>query len=230
MRRMAEKILVIDDDKALRDAVRQWLEQHGLAAATAACGREGLGLAREARPALILTDADMPDLDGHALCRLLKKDEGTRSIPVIIMSGTMMEERDIIAGLEGGADDYVLKPFPMRVLLARIHAVLRRYNPAPEATQQLRARGILLNPETREAKIKGKRVGLTRKEFDLLAVLLEKPGRVLTPAYLLETVWGYDLADYNDPHTVETHISRLRKKVGAQRIENVSGVGYKFVP
>lgn len=223
------KILVIDDDGQLRNGVRQWLEQHGLDAVVAASGREGFGLARECKPSLILTDADMPDLDGHALCRLLKKETGTRAIPVIIMSGTMMDERDIISGLEGGADDYVLKPFPMRVLLARINAVLRRYHPAQEVTQQLKSRGIVLDPETREAKIKGRKVPLTRKEFDLLAVLLEKPGRVLTATFLLETVWGYDLADYNDTHTVETHISRLRKKVGTDRIENVAGVGYKFV-
>src|SRR5206468_3109183 len=103
------------------------------------------------RPALVLTDADMPDLDGHSLCRLLKQDPATRSVPVIIMSGTMMEERDVIAGLEGGADDYVLKPFPMRVLVARIHAVLRRFHPEPEAATQLKARGIVLDPEAREA-------------------------------------------------------------------------------
>ncbi len=227
---MGERILVIDDDKHLLQAVKQWLEQQGMTITVAPTAKEGLSAARESRPALVLTDADLPDLDGHAVCRLLKQDPATRSMPVIIMSGTMMEERDIIAGLEGGADDYVLKPFPMRVLVARIRAVLRRYHPEPQAAQQLKARGIVLDPEAREAKIQGKAVQLTRKEFDLLAVLLEKPGRVLTPSFLLEAVWGYDLADYNDPHTVETHVSRLRKKIGSERIENVSGVGYKFIP
>ncbi|MBI5202566.1 MAG: response regulator transcription factor [Elusimicrobia bacterium] len=227
---MGERILVIDDDKQLLQAVKTWLEKQDLTVSTASGGKEGLNAARETRPSLVLTDADLPDLDGHAVCRLLKQDPATRSLPVIIMSGTMMEERDIIAGLEGGADDYVLKPFPMRVLIARIRAVLRRFHPEPQAAQTLKARGIVLDPEAREAKIQGKAVQLTRKEFDLLAVLLEKPGRVLTPSFLLEAVWGYDLADYNDPHTVETHVSRLRKKIGSDRIENVSGVGYKFVP
>lgn len=225
---MRDRILAIDDDKALLGLIRQSLEGLGLEVLTASGGREGLALARDSRPSLVLADADMPDLDGHALCRLLKRGEATRSVPVIIMSGSMMDERDIIAGLEGGADDYVLKPFPMRVLAARIRAVLRRFHPGPEAAQRLKARGIVLDPEKREAKIRGRRVELTRKEFDLLAVLLEKPGRVLTPGFLLEAVWGYDLADYNDPHTVETHVSRLRKKIGTRRIENVPGVGYKF--
>lgn len=227
---MPKKILVIDDSRDLLESVSKALLADGFTVVSAANGSDGRLLAQESAPDLVLSDADLPGLDGHTLCRVLKKSPQTRAIPVIIMSGTMMEEKDIVAGLEGGADDYILKPFPMKVLLARIHAVLRRFEPASEVARELKVRGIELDPASREVRVRGKSVALTRKEFDLLALFIEKAGRVLTPGFLLETVWGYDLADYNDPHTVETHISRLRKKIGAERIENMPGCGYKFHP
>jgi DNA-binding response OmpR family regulator len=147
------------------------------------------------------------------------------------MSGEMIEEKDIVAGLDGGADDYIIKPFTMKVLLSRIRAVLRRFDRFPEAEKSLKARGIALDPASREVRVAGRKVALTRKEFDLLALFIDKVGRVLTSAYLLETIWGYDLADYNDPHTVETHISRLRSKLGKEAacfLVNVHGMGYKL--
>ncbi|MFC1679976.1 response regulator transcription factor [Elusimicrobiota bacterium] len=228
---MPTKILVIDDVASLRQAVEKMLLREDFSVITAADGSDGLLLAEEAHPDLILADAVMPGLDGHALCRVLKRKRQTQNIPVIIMSGEMIEEKDIVAGLEGGADDYVAKPFPMKVLLARIRAVLRRYEHGPAAEETLKRYGIELDPASREVRVQGKGVSLTRKEFDLLALLLSRPGRVLTSNFLLESVWGYDLADYNDPHTVETHISHLRKKLGpkvAKRIANVRGCGYKF--
>ena len=227
---MGKRILVLDDSADLLEAVKKFLSQNGFSIVTGKDGSEGRLLAQESAPDLVLADADMPGLDGHTLCRVLKKDPKTKAIPVIIMSGTMMEEKDIVAGLEGGADDYIIKPFPMKVLLARIHAVLRRFEASPAAARKLKARGLSIDPAAREVKVDGQAVALTRKEFDLLATLLSKAGRVLSIPYLLETVWGYDPADYNDPHTVESHISRLRKKIGAERIENVSGCGYKFIP
>jgi two-component system alkaline phosphatase synthesis response regulator PhoP len=179
----------------------------------------------------VLTDAEMPGLGGHALCRTIKKSPSLSHVPVIIMSGEMIDEKDVVAGLDGGADDYIIKPFPMKVLLSRIRAVLRRFEQFPETEKSLKARGITLDPASREVRIAGEKVALTRKEFDLLALFIEKAGRVLTNAYLLETIWGYDLADYNDPHTVETHISRLRGKLGkeaARCLVNVHGMGYKL--
>ena len=225
---MAERVLVIDDTREMVESIKTYLSSHGFAVLTALNGSDGRLLALESLPDLVLTDADMPDLDGHALCRLLKQDPRTSRMPVLIMSGTMMDEGHIVAGLEGGADDYILKPFPMKVLLARIHAVLRRFAQGPELKQTLEREGIELDPAAREVRVQGVAVALTRKEFDLLALLIEKAGRVLTPAFLLEAVWGYDLADYNDPQTVTTHIHRLRKKIGAKYITNVTGHGYKF--
>ncbi|OGS01473.1 MAG: hypothetical protein A3G41_09130 [Elusimicrobia bacterium RIFCSPLOWO2_12_FULL_59_9] len=228
---MPKKILLIDDSQSLREAIKKYLIQNGFSVVAAADGSDGLMLAKESAPDLVVSDAEMPGLDGHTLCRILKKDQTTRHLPVIIISGALIEEGDVVAGLDGGADDYVLKPFPMKVLLARIRAVLRRYEKSDPIADKLRSRGIELDPEAREVKVNGKTVALSRKEFDLLALLVEKAGRVLRAGFILETVWGYDLADYNDPHTVETHISRLRKKLGpkaAEYIVNVPGLGYKF--
>jgi len=194
-------------------------------------GSEALMLVRESRPDLILVDAEMPGLDGHAVCRVLKKEASTKAIPVIIMSGSRIEEGDILAGFQGGADDYVLKPFSLPVLMARIQAVLRRYQNAAQAEKKLKRFGIELDPAGRTVKIGGKELPMTRKEFDLLTLLIGKAGRVLSIRYILEAVWGYDPADYNDPGTVEVHVCHLRKKLGprlAKRLVAVMGHGYKF--
>ena len=194
-------------------------------------GSEGLMLVRESRPDLVLVDSDMPGLDGHAVCRVLKKEAATQSIPVVIMSGARIADTDVLAGFEGGADDYVMKPFSLPILAARLAAVLRRYKTSGKMESKLKRAGIELDPAGRSVKRGGKEISLTRKEFDLLAVLIEKAGRTLSVPYLLETVWGYDPADYNDPGTVEVHIYHLRKKLGsklAKRIKNLTGHGYKF--
>ena len=223
-------ILVIDDAETIRKTLQRMLMQEGFAVISAADGSTGLEIARQTRPDLVLCDADMPGLSGHALCRVLRADKKTASLPIVIMSGSMLEERDVVSGLEGGADDYLIKPFTQRVLSARLNAVMRRYHRAPAAEASLKSRGITLDPASREAKVAGKPVTLTRKEFDLLALFIEHPGRVLTSNFLLEAIWGYDLADYNDPRTVETHISRLRRKLGpkGRAIVNLRGLGYKF--
>ena len=229
---MPRKILVVDDDKAILSLVRRHLTGAGYSVVVTDNGSEGLMLVRESRPDLILVDSDMPGLDGHAVCRVLKKEAATQSIPVIIMSGARISDTDVLSGFSGGADDYVMKPFSLPVLTARMEAVLRRYKvSSPQVESKLKKAGIELDPAGRTVKIGGKEVSLTRKEFDLLAALLEKAGRALSVQYLLETVWGYDPADYNDPGTVEVHISHLRKKLGpklAKRITNLTGHGYKF--
>lgn len=229
---LARKILVVDDDKSIIGLVRKYLTSVGFSVVVTDSGSEGLMLVRESRPDLILVDSNMPGLDGHAVCRILKKEAATQSIPVMIMSGALISDTDVLSGFSGGADDYVVKPFSLPVLAARIEAVLRRYKlDSPKAEAKLRKAGIELDPAGRTVKLAGKAVSLTRKEFDLLAALLEKSGRALSVPYLLETVWGYDPADYNDPGTVEVHISHLRTKLGprmAKRIINLTGHGYKF--
>lgn len=229
---MAYKILIIDDEDAVCRVLKKYLTNNGFSVVTTNNTSDGLLLVREAQPDLLLVDVNMPGLDGYALCRILKKGMTTRQSPVIIMmSGARMEEKDILAGFEGGADDYILKPFALPIVLARMQAVLRRYLTSSQMEGKLKKCGIELDPGGRTVKVNGNAVSLTRKEFDLLATLIEKSGRVLNIPYLLETVWGYDPADYNDPATVEVHVFHLRKKLGpkvAKHIVSVIGHGYKF--
>lgn len=228
---MPRKILVVDDAESLRRAMAKSLAQSGFSVMTAGNGSDALLMAQEAGPDLVLADADLPGLDGHALCRVLRRGGATRHIPIIIISGAMIDEKDVVSGLDGGADDYLLKPFPMKVLLARIQAVLRRYRDRTETRERLKRCGIELDPGAREVRVRGRAVKLARREFDLLALLIERAGRVVTTGHLLEWVWGYDPAEYNDPHTVQTHVSRLRRKLGPKvsgHIVNVRSYGYKF--
>lgn len=228
---MVEKILVVDDDESVRNILRKYLSGCGYCVVATDNGSEGLLLVRESGPDLILVDAEMPGLDGYSVCRVLKQEAATRSIPVVIMSGARIDEKDILRGFDGGADDYLLKPFSLPVLAARIKAVLKRYKTASRMQSKLRKRGIELDPAGRTVKVGGEPVSLTRKEFDLLSALIERSGKLSSVNYLLETVWGYDPADYNDPGTVEVHVSHLRKKLGsriARHIVNVAGHGYKF--
>jgi DNA-binding response OmpR family regulator len=230
---MPSKILVVDDDRAILDLIKRYLTGNGMSVVMTDNGSEALLLIKDSRPDLVLCDSQMPGLDGEALCRAVKREARTASIPVVLMSGERMGDKDVVSGLEQGADDYILKPFSLSVLLARLKAVLRRYETATPANDVLAKSGIELDAEGRTVKVGGKKVALTGKEFDLLAILISKSGRLLSVTYLLETVWGYDPANYNDPGTVEVHVSHLRKKLGARHsrhIVNVPGHGYKFDP
>lgn len=230
---MPNKILVVDDDRAILKMLKQYLSANGSAVIITDNGSEALLLIKDSRPDIVLCDSQMPGLDGQALCRAIKREALTASIPVVLMSGERVGDKDVVSGLEHGADDYILKPFSMSVVLARLNAVLRRYEGAKPAAAVAVKSGIELDTEGRTVKVGGKPVALTGKEFDLLAILLSKSGRLLSVTYLLETVWGYDPAHYNDPGTVEVHVSHLRKKLGprhARHIVNVPGHGYKFDP
>ncbi len=226
------KILIVDDDNALLSVLKRYLKAEGYVVLATNDGSEALLMARESHPDIILADAEMPGLDGYSVCRLIKKEEAVKSTPIIIMSGERKSDKDVLSGFDVGVDDYVAKPFVLPVLKARIQAVLKRAQPAGQQNGEILSRaGIELNQESRTASVDGKALSLTRKEFDLLCVLMEKAGRVLSVNYLLETVWGYDPANYNDHRTVEVHISHLRKKLGhkaAKYIVNVLGHGYKF--
>lgn len=225
------KVLVVDDETSILNLVRKYLTASGMSVVYADNGSEALILVRESRPDVILLDAEMPGLDGHSVCRMLKKQVHTRHIPIVMMSGARLDDADLISGFTGGADDYVAKPFSLPVLLARLQAVLRRGQAASEASTKLKLGGIDIDAAGRTVNVDGRPVSTTSKEFDLLSALLSKPGKLLGVAYLLETVWGVDPAVYNDPATVEVHISRLRKKLGpkvGKRIVNMPGHGYKF--
>ncbi len=228
---MPHKVLVVDDDPEILKMIKRFLETRAFQVITADNGAEALTVIRDSRPDIVLSDAKMPVLDGHTLCRLIRKETSESSIPLILMSGAWIEESNVLAGFEGGADDYLMKPLSLPVLVARIEAVIRRYANAAKSGKVLRKSGLELDAEGRSVSVNGKKVQLTRKEFDLLVQLVSKAGRMLSVPFLLETVWGYDPSDYNDPGTVETHISHLRKKLGREigsRIINSTGHGYKF--
>lgn len=228
---MFKKILLVDDDKLVLNSTRRYLEGQGFNVAAADNGSEAVALIKDFGPDLVITDVEMKGLDGFALCKALKETEGFSGIPVIIVSGRKISEEDILAGYNKGADDYIIKPFSFPVLLAKLKAVMKRYEGAADKAGKITKLGMVIDPAGRTVTLKGAVVNLTRKEFDLLMALITEEGRLLSISFLLETVWGYDPASYNDPHTVGVHVSSLRKKLGPEigaRITSVTGHGYKF--
>lgn len=229
---MPKKILLVEDDRKMLDVMRRYLENRGFSVIFTDNGSEALMIARDSAPDLVVADVEVPGLDGFSLCKAIKASADTAVVPVIIISGGRTEDADIVAGYEKGADDYLTKPFAFSVLAAKINAVLRRFKSASgPGGGKIKEQGMELDPGGRTVRVGGKPVALTRKEFDLLTLLLEKKSRVLSVPYMLETIWGYDMATYDNPHTVETHISSLRKKLGAKlgrRLVSVTGHGYKF--
>jgi DNA-binding response OmpR family regulator len=229
--RLRYKILLVDDEEDFRKMLRAFLREAGHTVVDAGSAREALLSAVDSQPDIVISDVQMPGMDGLEFCRRLRAGSRTARIPIVLMSGASKEERDQIEGFDSGADDYVLKPFEPPLLLAKIDAVLRRYVTAAELSEVLKLDGVALDVQARTVRSGGRQVGLTRKEFDLLTLLLRKRGHVLTPQFLLESVWGYDLAEYNDPHTVTVHLSSLRRKLGprlGKKIVTVPGTGYRF--
>lgn len=229
---MKKTVLVVDDDSELLKLLTRYLSKHDLAVLNAYNGAEALAVIEQTRPDAIITDVEMPGMDGLTFCRRLRETGAAAGIPVIIMSGKKITEADQLSGYTGGADDYVLKPLSYPLLLAKVRALLRRSKEAPfMKAPTLKQPGFELNLEGRELLVSGRPVALTAKEFDLFSLLVSKPGRVLSINNLIETVWGFDPTNYNDPHTVEVHISNLRRKLGRKlsaRIKAVPGHGYKF--
>ncbi len=226
---MANKpILVVDDEEDIRELVRYNLERAGYACLCAETGTEALEEVRKELPGLVLLDLMLPGLDGFELCAMLKNDPHTARIPIVMLSARG-SERDIVRGLELGADDYVTKPFSPKILVARVGAVLRRQAPEEEGeSAPIRAGELVLRPDQRELSLEGLPVELTRSEFDLLALLARRPGRVFTRAQVVDALHGpgYPVTD----RSVDVHVVSLRKKLVAHgdRIETVRGVGYRF--
>lgn len=186
-------------------------------------------MAKQSPPTLILADVKLKGSDGFTLCRQLKADQRTATIPIILISGSMIDNEHQVNGLANGADDYLLKPFNPKLLVAKIQAVLRRYASPAELTDWLKVEDLILDAKAWTVTVKGKPVHLTRKEFDLLLTFLRRRGHVLHPTFLLESVWGYT-QDTDDLRTVRVHISSLRSKLGhfGEHIINIPGVGYKL--
>lgn len=229
---MRFKILVVDDDRHNREALKLLLEKEDFSVILAQSGGEAQLAAIDSKPDVILMDVALPDTDGIALCRRFKSDRRTAFIPVLLMSGQYKEVEKQVEGMEeGGADDYLVKPFSSLLLVAKMRTVLRRYSAPEELKELLKTEGLELDVQARTVSLKERRVPLTRKEFDLLTTFLRKKDKVLSVPYLLETVWGYNPADYNDPSTIQVHLSSLRRKLGpklGKKIVSVPGLGYRF--
>jgi DNA-binding response OmpR family regulator/GNAT superfamily N-acetyltransferase len=227
-----QRALVVEDEPDVSELIRYNVTKEGYDVVVVANGAEALKHARELKPEVILLDIMVPQLNGWEVCRRLKQDPETRGISVIMVTGRV-EEGDKVLGFEMGADDYVTKPFSPRELIARIRAVVRRGRSAEAADRKHHLKGgdLEIDRHRFEVTMKGQRVDLTPKEFELLAALVGTPGRVFGREELLDMVWGED--GFVEPRTVDVHVARLRAKFSAARapmpgIETVRGVGYRF--
>lgn len=224
-------IYIVDDEPPIRRLAAIGLHDAGFETAEFSCGEELLRQMRQQRPDGVLLDWMLPGMDGLEVLAALREDPATRSIPVLMMTARTGEE-DRIGGLEGGADDYITKPFSVRELAARVKAVLRRREYlSAERPAVLTGGGLELDPERRLVWRDGRRVSLTAREFDLLWTLMRSPGRVFTREMLLDVIWGESYC--GDGRTVDVHIRYLRQKLEEEpelprRILTVRGVGYRF--
>jgi two-component system phosphate regulon response regulator PhoB len=221
------RILVIEDEADIRHVLDHNLRTAGYEVIAAERGREGLSLAREQHPDLVLLDLMLPDLSGTQVCRALKDDPGMRDVPVVMLTARS-EEIDRVVGFELGADDYVVKPFSVRELLLRIRAVLRRGEYRGIEAKVLHFGTLSVNRDAHRVWVEGEEVELTALEFKLLVTLYDGRSRVQSRGALLENVWGMN-AEIS-VRTVDAHVKRLREKLGAVRdcIQTVRGVGYRF--
>ncbi len=225
---MTLKALIVDDEQAIVDLVRHHLEKEGIVCLEASEGETALQLARTERPDLLVLDLMLPGIDGLEICRLLRREPATASM-VVIMLTAKAEEVDRVVGLEMGADDYVVKPFSPRELVARVKAVLRRGRD-PQTGTIRRIGTIEIDDAKHQVRLAGRVVNLTVKEFALLSALIQAKGRVLNREQILEVVWGYANAVDVESRTVDVHVRRLREKLRdeSRRIVTVKGVGYRF--
>jgi len=224
----ALRVLIVEDEPDIRDLLVFHLERDGYQVAKARNGADALRQAQVSPPDLVVLDLMLPEMDGLEVCRRLRQNPVTQTVPIVMLTARG-DEVDRVLGLEMGADDYVVKPFSPKELIARIRAVLRRARPAAEA-RVLRAGAVTIDPMRHQVDVAGTAVELTPKEFDLLRALVEAAGRVLSREQLLERVWGYTRGGDIESRTVDVHVRRLRAKLGdtGRRIATLKGVGYRF--
>jgi DNA-binding response OmpR family regulator len=213
------KVLVVEDEDAIAEPLAEGLRREGLEVERAATGQEALDAAE---PDIVLLDLRLPDIDGLEVCRRLR--ERSR-VPIIVVTARG-EEVDRVVGLELGADDYVVKPYSLRELVARIRAVMRRLEP-PAPGGPLRVNGLEVDPRARRATLDGRELPLTPREFDLLALLASEPGAALSRSRIFEEVW--ETRWFGSPKTIDVHVAALRRKLGDPGwIETVRGVGFRL--
>ena len=227
---MSSRVLIVEDEPDIRELVVHHLKREGYQVSAAASGEEALRQVQAVPPDLVLLDLMMPAMDGLEVCRRLRQDPVTASLPIVMLTAKG-DEVDRVLGLELGADDYVVKPFSPKELLARVRAVLRRSLPAPGASPTTLG-ALTIDPGTHTVSVGEEVLSLTPKEFDLLRALVEARGRVLSREFLLDRVWGYSRASEIESRTVDVHVRRLRVKLGPEgrRVLTVKSVGYRLDP
>ncbi|WP_405088934.1 response regulator transcription factor [Microbispora sp. NBC_01389] len=220
------RVLVVEDDQTIANAVRLRLLAEGFDVRVAGDGEAALAAYAKAEPDLVVLDRLLPGLDGLEVCRRM---QAARPVPVLMLTA-LGEETDVLVGLGVGADDYITKPFSMRELVARIHALLRRVERAGLLAQEetvIRIGEVEINTAERRVFVRGTEAQLTRTEFDLLRRLAERPGQVFERERLLSDIWGFSEAAAT--RTVDSHIRALRRKLGSEVVRTVHGVGYALV-
>lgn len=221
----ALKILVVDDESRMRKLVKDFLKKDGYEVLEAANGEEAVDLFYSNKDiALIILDVMMPKMDGWEVCREIRK---TSTVPIIMLTARS-DERDELLGFDIGADEYISKPFSPKILVARVEAILRRSGQG-NAQDVISAGGISIDKAAHIASVDGNPIELSFKEFELLTYFLENQGRALAREQILNSVWNYDY--YGDARTIDTHVKKLRNKLGpkgAEYIKTVWGIGYKF--
>jgi two-component system phosphate regulon response regulator PhoB len=222
------KVLVVDDEPDAVELIEFNLKSNGYEVVTAADGEEALAKARAVLPALIILDIMLPEVDGMEVCKILRRDQRTSAIPIIMLTAKAAEI-DRVLGLELGADDYVTKPFSPRELVLRVKRLLRSGAATEEKSDRVEWKELVIDIPRHHVSVKGKSVDLTATEFKLITVLAQRRGRVQSREQLLHDVWEYD--NLIDTRTVDTHMRRLREKLGlaAKYLDTVRGVGYRFV-
>ncbi|MDT8401028.1 MAG: response regulator transcription factor [Bacteroidales bacterium] len=222
-------ILLVDDENDIREFLSYTLRKEGFTVYTANDGQSGIKKAREVKPHLILLDIMMPGIDGIEACEYIRSDPDMSSVIICFLTAKG-EDYTQIAGFEAGGDDYIIKPVKPKLLVSRVKALLRRYMPVEESRESLQVLGscnLSLDRERFILHIDDRDVFLPRKEFELLSLLLTKPGRVFTRAEIYKKVWGEDIIVGD--RTIDVHIRKLREKVGGELIRTIKGVGYKLM-
>jgi DNA-binding response OmpR family regulator len=220
-------IIIVEDDEDIADSIRYNLDREGFRVRVAVTGEDALSLILNGPPSLILLDLNLPGMNGFEICRRLRTEPSTASIPILMLTARA-DETDKVLGLNMGADDYITKPFSMRELVARVNAALRRSEGSQVDRPVFDNGSLRIDPSTFRVYYQEREVRMTRKEFALLSELARNQGRVLTRETLLDRVWGMNY--FGDSRTLDVHIRRLRQKLGDPAlIETVTGIGYRLL-
>lgn len=224
---MKKLIAIVDDEPDIVELISHNLKKEGFKVDGFEDGESFLFFMKSTPPDLVILDLMLPEMDGIEVCKRLKENENTSSIPIIMLTAKGGEV-DRVVGLEVGADDYIVKPFSIRELIARVKAVLRRYDVKERKTTPLRVGNILIDPLKVEVRIGKRRIDLTPTEFKILEILAKSEGRVFTRKQLLDQLWGYEKVILE--RTVDVHITNIRKKLGKEgsMIKSILGMGYKI--